>query len=199
MTFIARIPGFKKIYRLINTWAWKRKHDIGVGSYGNPKILDWGEGATLRVGKFCSFAKDVTIFLGGNHRVDWITTFPFPVFRKSARQIKGHPSTKGNVIIGHDVWIGDGAAILSGVIIGNGAVVGARSVVTKNVPPYAIVAGNPATIIRHRFTNDEIAILMDLKWWDWSEEKLDSSMEILLNNCVKELKNFSDRFDEKHK
>lgn len=124
--------------------AWKSRYEVGRGTYGNPTVLHWGEPTTLKVGCFCSIAADVKIFLGGNHRTDWITTYPFPAFWKSAAHIKGHPSSRGDVIIGHDVWIGEGAVILSGVRIGNGAVVAASAVVTRDVPPYGIVAGNPA-------------------------------------------------------
>jgi len=96
-------------------------------SYGEDHltIRQWGEGAALRIGRFCSIADDVTVFLGGNHRTDWITTFPFGhVFAKElgGEGIVGNPATKGDVAIGHDVWIGSGARIMSGVQIGNGAV-----------------------------------------------------------------------------
>ena len=103
------------------------------------------------------------IFLGGNHRTDWNTTYHFSVLWESAKNINGHPASKGDVIIGHDVWIGEGAVILSGVRIGNGAVIGAHAVVTRDVPSYQIVAGNPAKIMKPRFTHDEIVILEKLE------------------------------------
>ena len=90
-------------------------YDIGRGTYGNPRILRRNENTTLRIGAFCSIADDVHIFLGGNHRVDWATTFPFGEFWPEAQGIKGHPSSRGDVLIGNDVWIGRSAVILSGV------------------------------------------------------------------------------------
>jgi len=171
--------------------SWTERFSVGRGTYGKPEILHWGEPATLKVGSFCSIARGVRIFLGGNHRIDWITTYPFPVFRESARAIAGHPATKGDVIIGHDVWIGADATILSGIRIGNGAVIGACSVVTKNVPSYGIVAGNPAKLIRLRFTKEEIACLEELAWWNWTDSKLDAAMPYLLAGDVSALRTFA--------
>lgn len=170
---------------------WTERFSVGRGTYGDPQILHWGESATLKVGAFCSIAKNVTIFLGGNHRTDWITTYPFSVFRDSAKAIGGHPATRGDVIIGSDVWIGANATILSGVHIGDGAVIGASSVVTRNVPPYGIVAGNPAKLARFRFTEDEIRRLEELGWWNWSDSKLDAAMPFLLAGDVSALLAFS--------
>lgn len=166
--------------------------EIGDFTYGRPKIFHWGEKAKLKIGKFSSISSDVKIFLGGNHRYDWITTYPF-----SARElaeiwpeaigIDGHPATKGDVIIGNDVWIGYGAIILSGVKIGDGAVIGASAVVTRNVSPYSIVAGNPAREIKKRFSDDAIKKLLEIKWWDWSDEKIKKNIKILCSKNVVEL------------
>ncbi len=176
--------------------SWKELYDVGTGTYGEPAILHWGEPATLKVGAYCSIADGVKIYLGGNHRVDWITTYPFTEFRESARRISGHPSTKGDVIIGHDVWIGDDAKILSGVNIGNGAVIGSSAVVTSNVAPYSIVGGNPAKHIKMRFTEEEIETLESLQWWYWDESKLDSAMPHLLQGDVSVLQSFSKNYDQ---
>ena len=100
--------------------------------------------------------------LDGGHNTHWVTTYPFNVFGNSS-QHRDHPTGKGDVIIGSDVWIGYNATILSGVEIGSGALVGANSTVTKNVPPYAIVAGNPAEIIKYRFSEGIIGKLKDLR------------------------------------
>ena len=148
------------------------QYDIGKWSYGKPKVL-WKEGATLKIGSFCSFAPEVRIFLGGEHRTDWVTTFPFNVLWKSAGEFTGHPATKGDVVIGNDVWIGTGALILSGVTIGDGAVVGARAVVSKNIPAYGIVAGNPARLIKKRFNEDIIQRLLKISWWNWEDAKIE--------------------------
>lgn len=168
---------------------------MGRGTYGEPIIRNWGESSKLKVGCFCSIASGVTIFLGGNHRTDWITTYPFSALRASAKQIKGHPSSRGDVIIGHDVWIGSGAVILSGVCIGNGAVIGASAVVTHNVPPYSIVVGNPAKIVRMRFKEEEISILQSLEWWRWDDAKIDAAIPFLLNGDVSALLAFSSEYN----
>jgi len=162
---------------------------FGEYTYGKPKILDWGEGAHLTVGKFCSIAENVHIFLGGNHRTDWITTYPFSALIDEfpeAKHIKGHPATKGDVTIGNDVWIGYGAVILSGITIGDGAVIGAFSVVTKNVYPYEIVAGNPAKVIKKRFNDEAISYLLEIAWWNWPINKISSEVNFLCNDEVLE-------------
>lgn len=175
---------------------WKDKYDVGRDSYGSPRIFSWGERSTLKVGKFCSIAEEVKIFLGGNHRSDWVTTFPFSALWPSATHITGHPATRGDVVIGHDVWIGYGATILSGVTIGNGAVIGAFSVVAKDVPPYSVVVGNPAKVVKKRFTEDKIEILQELRWWDWDNEKLIYAMESLLCSDVYKLMDIGNKFDK---
>jgi acetyltransferase-like isoleucine patch superfamily enzyme len=149
-----------------------RKYDIEDYTYGFPKIYDWNEGTRLKIGKFCSIAKGVKIYLGGQHRVDWVSTYPFSEFFEEAKNIKGHPVSKGSVIVENDVWIGGNATILSGVTLSNGCVIGADSVVTKDVPPYSIVAGNPARVIKYRFAEDIIKSLLDIRWWDWPVEKI---------------------------
>jgi acetyltransferase-like isoleucine patch superfamily enzyme len=147
------------------------KVTVGRFSYGynNIAIKQWGEGASLRIGQFCSIAKDVNIFLGGNHRTDWISTFPFGHIFKAELGgvgISGHPSTKGDVVIGDDVWIAYGVTILSGITIGTGAVIAANSHVVKSVSPYEIVGGNPAKHIKYRFDSETQGLLLQLKWWD---------------------------------
>ena len=143
----------------------------GNFSYGVEKIkvAQWGEGRDLNIGKFCSFAGGITVFLGGNHRTDWISTYPFghihvEVF--GSDKVPGHPSSAGDVHIGNDVWVGQSASIVSGVTIGDGAVVAAHTHVCRDVAPYEIVGGNPATHIRYRFDEDIIALLLKLRWWD---------------------------------
>ena len=175
--------------------SWKNKYNVGKGTYGDPKIEHWGESTTLKVGNYCSISGGVKILLGGNHRGDWVTTYPFSVFRESAKDIKGHPVSRGDVIIGHDVWIGIGAVILSGVNIGNGSIIGASAVVSRDVPPYSVVAGNPARVVKQRFTEDDITILQSLKWWHWNDAKLDAAMPLLLSGNISGLKTFSLKYD----
>lgn len=159
------------------------KYEIGDGTYGNPKVL-WSEQANLVIGKYCSIAEGVIITLGGNHRVDWVTTYPFSDIHPEARGFRGHPQSKGDVVIGHDVWIGRDSLILSGVTIGNGAVVGAGSVVTKDVAPYEIVAGNPARHLRFRFSPDTVARLQEIEWWYWPFEKIVQAWPMMLTENI---------------
>lgn len=160
---------------------------IGAHSYGRPEVRHWGEPARLRIGRYCSIARGVTIFLGGNHRIDWVTTFPFGAFPEAwpeAAGIGAHPATKGDVTVGSDVWLGDGALILSGVTIGDGAVVAARAVVTRDVPAYGIVGGNPARAIGARFGPEIVAALEAIAWWDWPEAKVRAEIPRLLSGDV---------------
>lgn len=159
-------------------------HKIGRGSFGRPRVLSWRDATALEIGSFCSIADSVTIMLGGEHRTDWVTTYPFSHFFPGARRFKGHPHTKGDVSIGNDVWVGYEALILSGVQIGNGAVVAARSVVTRSVEPYSVVAGNPARHVRFRFDERAVKALERIAWWDWPLEKIEEAWPLLLTGDV---------------
>jgi acetyltransferase-like isoleucine patch superfamily enzyme len=160
------------------------RYIIGDHTYGKPRVVSRGEGTSLMIGKYCSIATDVIIFLGSEHRTEWISTYPFPLLWNEAESIKGHPSTKGDVVIGNDVWIGFGATILSGVTIGDGAAIGACSVVTRNVPSYAIVGGNPAQVIRYRFDEETIQKLLRIKWWDWPDEKVKENVHLICSDSI---------------
>lgn len=145
-------------------------------------IRQWNEGANLSIGAFCSVGASVTIFLGGNHRVDWISTFPFGhvyVDELGGENSKGHPATKGDVIIGNDVWVGEGATIMSGITIGDGAVIAANSTITKDVLPYSIVGGNPAKFLRYRFDPAIIDLLLELKWWNLPLDSIKAIAKLL--------------------
>lgn len=132
------------------------------------------EGDRLIIGKFCSIAAETRFIMnGGNHPTDWLTTYPFPIFGHGweAAMPDAWP-TKGNTVVGNDVWFGYGCVIMPGVTIGDGAIVATMSVVTKDVPAYAIVGGNPASIIRHRFDEETIRRLLAVRWWDWDPAKI---------------------------
>lgn len=164
-----------------------KKFKIGDYTYGKPTILFENEEANLTIGKFCSIADNVIIFLGGNHRVDWISTYPFNVlttYFPEGEGIKGHPATKGDVIIGNDVWIGRNVTIMSGVSIGDGAVIAAGSVVSKNIGDYEIWGGNPSRILKKRFDRETIIKLQNLKWWEWEINKIKDNVEILCSNNI---------------
>ena len=164
-----------------------REYQYGYGSYGLPIVHDWSEGAGLKIGKFCSIAEDVNIFLGGNHRPDWVSTFPFPAFSVQHGAIEEYAVSRGDVVIGNDVWLCTGAKILSGVTIGNGAVIGAYAVVSRDVEPYAVVAGNPAKTVRDRFSAEDRAQLEQIAWWNWENNAIEDAVPLL---CSSELQKF---------
>lgn len=155
----------------------------GKYTYGKCNVLDpWPGSGKLSVGKFCSIAANVVVYTGGNHRTDWVTTYPFGHINKNIFNSfdgNGHPATKGDVIIGNDVWIASNVTIMSGVKIGDGAVIANNSHVVKDVPPYAIVGGNPAKVIKYRFTEDQISKLLQIKWWDWDDERINKNTQLL--------------------
>ena len=146
--------------------------EIGRYTYGyeNMSIKQWGEGASLKIGSFCSIADRLTVFLGGNHRVDWMSTFPFGhIFQDElgGTEIVGHPKSNGEIIIGNDVWIASNVTIMSGIQIGDGAVIAANSMVVKDIAAYEIWGGNPAKKLKMRFSDEIIKSLLKLKWWEW--------------------------------
>jgi acetyltransferase-like isoleucine patch superfamily enzyme len=160
-------------------------------TYGleNLVIRSWGEGAKVHIGSFCSIADKVTLFLGGNHRTDWATTFPFGhIHQQTFNKFNGvgHPQTKGDVIIGNDVWIGTHVTIMSGITIGDGACIANNSVVTKDIPPYTIVGGNPAKVIKQRFDDETINQLLELKWWDMGDHHINELSPYLCSEDFKE-------------
>ena len=136
----------------------------------------------LEIGRFCQIAHGARfITASANHAMDGLTTFPFPVFDPASIEdyragFAGLPDT----VIGHDVWIGHGALVLPGVRVGSGAILGAGAVVTRDVDPYTIVAGNPARPLRPRFPPDTVALLLDLAWWDWPLDRIRAAVPALL-------------------
>jgi virginiamycin A acetyltransferase len=160
---------------------------VGKWSYGNPRILRWDYSSKIKIGNFCSLGPDIDFYIGGNHRVDWISTSQLPasqfndVFEK-AKTIKNFSISKGDIEIGHDVWIGGRTTILSGVKIGTGAVIAAGSVVVNVVDPYTIAGGNPNRIIKKRFKDSTIQKLLETEWWNLSDDKIDILSPYLLSN-----------------
>ncbi|HLP92925.1 MAG TPA: CatB-related O-acetyltransferase [Saprospiraceae bacterium] len=147
-------------------------------------------GDKLTIGKFCAIASGVEFILnGGNHLVDAVSSYPFSMFGNGwehAMEGRQFPH-KGDITVGNDVWLGYRSVILAGVTIGDGAIVGAYSVVTKDVPPYTIVAGNPAKEIRRRFAAEEINQLLALRWWDWPLEKITANVHLLTGQSIAQL------------
>ena len=158
---------------------------VGRHSYG--KVYLYGEISKIYIGNFCSIGPDCWAFIGSNHRHDFISTYPFSYTKKHGRDWGSDTdfsSCNGDVVIGNDVWIGKGVTILSGVTIGDGAVVGAKALVTKNVEPYSMVGGNPARVIRYRFSPEEIERLLALAWWDWPIEHVTASLDAIRGGDV---------------
>lgn len=174
-----RIAGLKKVEPPLDYTADRLpNYNIGRGTYGQPHLFRYPNDANLEIGAFCSIALDVSIFLGGNHHPEWVSTFPFGAMWPEY-QHPDQPISRGDVVIGNDVWIGREALILSGVTIGDGAVIGARAVVSKNIPPYGIAVGNPAQVIRYRFSQEIIARLLEIRWWEWPDKRLRSAITML--------------------
>lgn len=166
----------------------KPAYQMGVGTYGTPIVHDWKEGTTLKIGAYCSIADNVQIMLGGNHRTDWLTTYPFYSFIK---ELPTPELKKGDVVIGNDVWLGSGCRILTGVTIGDGAIVAAGSVETKPVQPYEIVGGNPARHIRYRFDEAEREALQRLQWWNWPQALVEQAAPLLCSGDIAGLTAFA--------
>lgn len=159
---------------------------IGRHTYGLPKIDSYrGSPARVTIGSFCSIAPDVTLITGGVHPSDWVALFPLRArWHLDGAYGDGMPSTRGPIDIGSDVWIGSGSVILSGVSIGHGAIICAGSVVTRNIPPFAIAGGVPARIIRFRFEASVIQDLLSISWWEWDDDKIRAAVPLLSSNRV---------------
>jgi acetyltransferase-like isoleucine patch superfamily enzyme len=146
------------------------RHTYGYDRHTFPMFT---EGAEIAVGAFCSFSPGVRVIGGGEHVTSRASTFPLNTFLfDPAKRTSPDAVDTGPTIIGNDVWIGIDATILSGVTVGHGAVVGARAVVTTSVPPYAVVVGNPARIVRYRFASEIRERLLSLAWWDWDDRRI---------------------------
>ncbi len=195
------LPSYQKLVFLKNSIS---NPNITVGDYTyyddfeNPQNFEKNVkyhfdfvGDKLIIGKFCMIASDVTFIMnGGNHLSNSISAYPFAIFGgdwKDAMENKTYPY-KGDSIIGNDVWLGHKSTIMPGVKIGDGAIIATNSTVVKNVEPYSIVGGNPAKLIRKRFTEEQIEILLQLKWWNWDIEKITRSVKILTGNDVNALR-----------
>jgi acetyltransferase-like isoleucine patch superfamily enzyme len=160
------------------------QHGFEIGDYsyaGGPLLIrQWDKGSRLIVGRYCGIAADVEFILGGTHPLDLVTTYPVDILYGAA----GRSSSRGDIVIGSDVWIATGATILSGVSIGHGAIVAARAVVTKDVGPYSIVAGNPARPLRQRFDEETVRKLLELRWWELSAEQIRPLLPLLQSTAV---------------
>ena len=147
-------------------------------------------GDKLIIGKFCMIASDVCFIMNGaNHLSNAISAYPFAIFGKDwkhAMDGKDYPM-KGNTVVGNDVWIGYKATIMPGVQIGDGAIIASNATVVKDVEPYSVVRGNPAKLIRKRFSDEEITKLLQLQWWDWPIEKITENIDKLTSENILDL------------
>jgi acetyltransferase-like isoleucine patch superfamily enzyme len=156
---------------------------VEIGEYTtipNVQILTWNSSDTVKIGKFCSIASGVKILGGGNHRIQRVTSYPlkYVLLYNMRKRTDDCSESRGPTVIGNDVWIGLDAIVLSGITIGDGAVVSAGAVVTKDVPPYAIVGGNPAKIIAYRFSEEQIKDLLKIKWWNMDTKKIKDNINL---------------------
>lgn len=149
-------------------------------------------GDKLIIGKFCQIASGIEIIMNGaNHKTNGVTSYPFNIFGgewKRAQSLKNTPY-KGDTVIGNDVWIGQNVTILPGVHVGDGAIIGANSVVSKDIPPYTVAAGNPCTVKKKRFSDEFTEYLLKLKWWDWDVEKITANLVALTGDDLELIKN----------
>jgi acetyltransferase-like isoleucine patch superfamily enzyme len=175
--------------------AWLKERGmlvIGRHSYGKPNVILFaGDSARVSIGSFCSLASAIEVMPGGNHPTDMVTTYPIRR-RLAGTEQPGEPWSKGDVAIGNDVWIGRGVKILGGITIGDGAVVAAYSVVTKDIPPYAIAAGVPARVVRERFSEEIVERLLRIRWWDWDDAAILERVDDLTSN---DLDAFTRKYD----
>ena len=159
----------------------------GKHTYGpEPKLIGVPEIAIgSKIGKFCSIAENLQFIVRGSHMMDWVTTYPFQAMWKMDVPLHDLPP-HSPITIGNDVWIAANVKIKQGVTIGDGAVLATECFVTKDVPPYAVVGGNPAKIIKYRFTEEQIKDLLEIKWWNWEDEEIKKVVPLLVSNNIDE-------------
>ena len=183
----------------IGDYTYYDDRDNPTGFEQNNILFNYPEfGARLIIGKFCQIASGAKFIMGpANHRISSVTPYPFSVFGgRWSEQTPPHLSQlpfKGDIVVGNDVWIGRESVIMPGVKIGDGSIIGAYAVVTRDVPPYCVVGGNPARFIKKRFHDELIQILLELKWWDFPEEKLVEFLPLL---CDPDLENVQQRLKQ---
>ena len=166
---------------------------VGKYTYGHGKIKHISlRGGSYEIGNFCSIASNCKIYTGkGGHRKEWVSVYPFGVLFTDVFTGDSNISKRyiqdinaGNVTIGHDVWIAQNVTIMPGVRIGSGCIIANNSHVIKDCPPYSIVGGNPSKIIKKRFSESQIEKLLEIKWWDWDDEKINRNVKLLTDDDI---------------
>ena len=200
------MAGFPQVCFLKNT---VRNPNIVVGDYSyydDPEDSDNFErnvlyhypfiGDKLVIGKFCALARGCRFIMNGaNHKLSGLSTYPFQIFGQGWEKVMPTPDAlpyKGDTVVGHDVWIGYDALVMPGVQIGHGAIVSARAVVVQDVPPYTVVGGNPARVLKTRFAPDVVAELLAIAWWDWPVEKITRHLAVIVAGDVAALRACAD-------
>ena len=176
--------------------------EIGKWSYGNPTVYRWDWKSKIIIGNFCSLGPDINFYVGADHRSDWVSTSPLPASQfsetfKKANLIKNFSTSKGDIVIGHDVWIGGRSTILSGVKIGTGAIIAAGSIVVNDVMPYTISGGNPNREIKKRFEEEIIKKLLHTEWWLMEDKQIDELSKYLLSSDFENFFSFVKRIKKK--
>lgn len=145
--------------------------------------------ARLEIGRFCALAHGTTFIMSdANHVLDGVSTYPFPIFGGAWAEAQPIESTpfpfKGDTVVGSDVWFGYESLIMPGVKIGHGAIIGARAVVSRDVPPYGVVVGNPARLVKRRFADNTVERLLNLAWWNWPDDRLAAIIPLLVRGDI---------------
>jgi acetyltransferase-like isoleucine patch superfamily enzyme len=181
-----RIPRAHQLRRHLAYYVVKHGFEIGDYSIGLPTIRYWNDGSRLIVGRYSSVAAGATFVVGGQHNTSRITAFPLgaALDDMGADEL---PHSRGDIVIGSDVWVAANATVLSGVTIGDGAVIGAGSVVIQDVPPYGIVFGSPARVFQKRFSDSDIETLLALRWWDFDQARIRTLRPLLYGTDVSAL------------
>ncbi len=196
------MPGFPQVCFIKNTVS---NPNIIIGDYtyyDDPEDSENFErnvlyhfpfiGDKLIIGKFCALSRGVKFIMNGaNHKMSGFSTYPFEIFGEGWERLTPQPGEypyKGDTVVGNDVWMGYGAVVMPGVRVGDGAIIAAKSVVTKDVPPYTIVGGNPARVIRQRFSDAIVRELLEIAWWDWDIEKVTRNLERIVGADIEALK-----------
>jgi len=169
---------------------------VGEHTYSGGISVRFPGNQNLHIGKFCSLGLDLIVYLSGNHNSSNISTYPF--LQKWGSDVPTVEYSKGDIIIGNDVWIGSNVSIVSGVKIGDGAIIGAHSVVARDVKPYTINAGNPCRFKKLRFNTRIIEDLLNLRWWNWPDDKIQHAVPLLSSNNIPALIQFNQHWEENH-